>query len=151
MIQLYNVSLVAGDTIDLVLGTGGDGFFSDNTPVNLQITPALSGDYNHNGKVDAADYVLWRKSPATYGGNPAGYNTWRANFGQPPGSGLAAAVSASAAVPNQRPAFYCSRRSPACHFCDAGRRCRLKKSLVCKTHRQLTVVTRVDDPINSSV
>jgi hypothetical protein len=99
MIQLYNVSLVAGDTIDLDLGTGGDGFFSDNTPVNLQITSALPGDYNHNGAVDAADYVLWRKSPGTYGGNPAGYNTWRANFGQPSGSGLAAAVSASAAVP----------------------------------------------------
>ena len=59
----------------------------------------LSGDYNNNGKVDAADYVLWRKSPSTYGGNPTGYNTWRANFGQPPGSGSGTAGSASTAVP----------------------------------------------------
>lgn len=47
----------------------------------------LAGDYNGNGTVDAGDYVLWRKSPAAYGGTPGGYNTWRANFGRPPGSG----------------------------------------------------------------
>jgi hypothetical protein len=55
----------------------------------------VPGDYNNDAIVDAADYVLWRKSPSTYGGNPAGYNTWRAHFGQPPGSGTAA----NAAVP----------------------------------------------------
>lgn len=47
----------------------------------------VPGDYNGNGKVDAADYVLWRDNPANYGGTPGGYNTWRANFGNPPGSG----------------------------------------------------------------
>ena len=46
----------------------------------------LAGDYNGNGTVDAADYVLWRKTPSAYGGDPAGYNTWRNNFGAP-GSG----------------------------------------------------------------
>src|SRR4051812_19119963 len=105
MIQLSNVPLVAGDTIDLAVGNGGDGFFSDNTPVNLQIVPALSGDYNHNGVVDAADYPVWRKSPSTYGGNPAGYNTWRANFGQPAGSGSGTTVSASAALPEPTARF----------------------------------------------
>jgi len=34
-----SIALNAGDTIDLALGTGGDGFSSDNTPVNLVITP----------------------------------------------------------------------------------------------------------------
>lgn len=49
---------------------------------------SLAGDYNNDGKVDAQDYVLWRKSPGTYGGDPAGYNAWRANFGTGgPGSG----------------------------------------------------------------
>jgi hypothetical protein len=96
MIQLSNVSLVAGDTIDLVLGTGGDGFFSDNTPVNLQIMPALSGDYNHNGVVDAADYVVWRKGlGTTY--TQADYDIWRAHFGQTAGSG--AGTVANTAVP----------------------------------------------------
>jgi hypothetical protein len=54
----------------------------------------LSGDYNGNGRVDAADYVVWRKNPAGSGGNPAGYNTWRANFGRSePGSGAALGAS----------------------------------------------------------
>jgi hypothetical protein len=57
---------------------------------------AIPGDYNGNGRVDAADYVAWRKDPASFGGNPAGYNTWRAHFGETAGSG--SAVS-GAAVP----------------------------------------------------
>jgi hypothetical protein len=50
------------------------------------------GDYNGDGKVNAADYVLWRKNPANYGG-ASGYNTWRANFGNPPGSGASFAAT----------------------------------------------------------
>jgi hypothetical protein len=38
IIQLSSVPLSAGDTIDLAVGNGGDGFGSDSTPVNLQIT-----------------------------------------------------------------------------------------------------------------
>jgi hypothetical protein len=37
----------------------------------------LSGDYNSDGSVDAADYVVWRK---TDGDNIAGYALWRENF-----------------------------------------------------------------------
>jgi hypothetical protein len=48
---------------------------------------ALAGDYNGDEKVDAADYVLWCKDPLAHGGDPGGYNMWRANFGSPPGSG----------------------------------------------------------------
>ncbi len=33
----------------------------------------LSGHYNHDSKVDAADYVLWRSDPASFGGDPDGY------------------------------------------------------------------------------
>lgn len=54
----------------------------------------LTGDYNGNGKVDAADYVLWRNDPASFGGTPAGYNTWRGNFGTGAGSGSALGGSA---------------------------------------------------------
>jgi hypothetical protein len=43
--------------------------------------------------VDAADYVLWRDNPAGFGGDPAGYNTWRANFGSSGGSGLGGAAA----------------------------------------------------------
>jgi len=48
----------------------------------------VEGDYNANGTVDAADYVLWRKDPASFGGDPAGYNTWRTNFGDASGAGV---------------------------------------------------------------
>ena len=45
------------------------------------------GDYNGDGSVNAADYVVWRKNPAAFGGDPAGYNTWRTNFGSSGGGG----------------------------------------------------------------
>jgi hypothetical protein len=41
--------------------------------------PPLTGDYNNNGVVDAADYVVWRK---TNTGGEQGYNDWRVNFGR---------------------------------------------------------------------
>jgi hypothetical protein len=73
-----NISVVAGDTLDLQISpnTGG------GNP---------EGDYNGNGTVDAADYVVWRKS----NGNPAGYDTWRNNFGRTGGGGGGEAASPS--------------------------------------------------------
>jgi autotransporter-associated beta strand protein len=63
-----------GYTVDY--GTGA------NSEITLTATSA-AGDYNNDGKVDAADYVLWRKDD----GSPGGYFTWRSAFGNPPGSG----------------------------------------------------------------
>jgi T5SS/PEP-CTERM-associated repeat protein len=53
----------------------------------------IPGDYNGDGTVDTADYVLWRKDPAAFGGDPAGYNTWRTNFGRQIGAGSGFAAS----------------------------------------------------------
>jgi hypothetical protein len=50
----------------------------------------IPGDYNENGIVDAADYVVWRKT----NGSPAGYNLWRMNFGRTSGSGSGSALTA---------------------------------------------------------
>jgi hypothetical protein len=56
--------------------------------------PGVAGDYNGNGVVDAADYVLWRNggplqnevdAPGTV--NAADYTAWRARFGNTSGSG----------------------------------------------------------------
>jgi hypothetical protein len=63
------------------------------TSVVLAVSSALPGDYNADGTVDAADYVVWRKNDGT----PAGYDTWRAHFGESAGSG--ASATANAAVP----------------------------------------------------
>ena len=61
----------------------------------------VAGDYNGNGKVDGADYVLWRNggplanevdTPGTV--NAADYTEWRARYGNPPGSG-----AGSSAIP----------------------------------------------------
>jgi hypothetical protein len=48
--------------------------------------------------VDAADYVKWRKDPAGNGGDPAGYATWRQNFGRGT-SGSGASLGTTSAVP----------------------------------------------------
>jgi len=52
------------------------------------------GDYNANGTVDAADYVVWRKT----GGSLNDYNLWRSNFGAP-GGGSRSSASENASVP----------------------------------------------------
>jgi len=58
------------------------------------LSVGLPGDYNANGAVDAADYVVWRKGlGTTYTQND--YNVWRSNFGDTAGSGAAS----NAAVP----------------------------------------------------
>ncbi len=77
-----------------------DEYFSGMGIITVAGAVGLAGDYNHNGVVDAADYVAWRNDPASNGG-PGGYNTWRANFGATAGSGasLPAVGSQSAAVP----------------------------------------------------
>ena len=67
-------------------GNGGNAFF-----VKL-IDPAIPGDYNDNGIVDAADYAVWRNSVGgatltNRGVNISGpidqrdYNVWKSNFG----------------------------------------------------------------------
>jgi enterochelin esterase family protein len=74
------------------------------------IGPPLTGDYNQDGAVDTADYIVWRKNVGAAGlpnrdpenTGPIGendYNTWRAHVGQTfAGSAAGATGSASAAA-----------------------------------------------------
>ena len=57
----------------------------------------MAGDFNGDGTVNAADYVVWRKNFGTQ----ASYDTWRSNFGHTAGGGAAlpSAEPLSAAVP----------------------------------------------------
>jgi hypothetical protein len=92
-----------------------------NFAVLLSVAGAgLDGDYDEDGSVNAADYVVWRKT----GGSQAGFDLWRTNFGRTvgaatgtrhtatPGAGSAAPVAttsprlgeSTAAVPE--PASY---------------------------------------------
>jgi hypothetical protein len=53
----------------------------------------LTGDYNRNGIVDAADYTVWRDGlGTTY--TQADYNIWKANLGAHAGSGSGASAAA---------------------------------------------------------
>jgi subtilisin-like proprotein convertase family protein len=63
---------------------------------NYGTIEAFQGDFNGDGRTDGADYLLWRKSPSVYGG-AAGYNSWRAHFGQQivPGAGAGSSLSAT--------------------------------------------------------
>src|SRR5688572_27391250 len=63
-----------------------------NGLLQIGVAPALTGDYNGNNVVDAADYVLWRETLNQMGaglaadGNgdnqvdPGDYEVWRTNF-----------------------------------------------------------------------
>lgn len=83
-------------------GTPGGG-----TPGGGQPGTGLPGDFDLNGSVDAADYVLWRKGVLSEDGltvrvqTPNGvldgdtselYNVWRSNFGRSLGSERASAA-----------------------------------------------------------
>jgi hypothetical protein len=89
-----------------------------NEPVEVVVNdfkylPLFVGDFDNNGAVDAADYVVWRKSIGT----PDAFNVWRAHFGESSGNGAVA----TAAVPEPESimvlvlaaASWCLRREPA--------------------------------------
>ena len=83
---------LGGNVANLGTPTGPAGFTyalsnnTSNTSIDLQVTAVgLQGDYNSDAKVDAADYVLWRKEPANHGGDPGGYDTCACQFRQPAG------------------------------------------------------------------
>jgi hypothetical protein len=71
--------------------------------------PGVSGDYNDDGKVDAADYVVWRNNNGTTTVlpndttpgivSPADFDVWRSHFGMTSGAGvLSASVPEPAAI-----------------------------------------------------
>ncbi|MEX2307499.1 MAG: hypothetical protein WD738_07905 [Pirellulales bacterium] len=84
----------AGGSQDLVLEFSLEGDIVPRLGVvqYAAISAGLAGDYNGDGKVDAADYVVWRKTGIN---GQQGYNDWRANFGQMAGSGSASGSGAA--------------------------------------------------------
>ncbi len=81
---------------DLITGSG-------LLQVSTFVSPGVPGDYNGNGVVDAADYVLWRNGGPLQNevDNPGvvdqqDYVEWRARFGNTSGSG---SLAQPAAVP----------------------------------------------------
>lgn len=61
----------------------------------------IPGDFSQDGVVNAADYVLWRKT----NGGPGNYDLWRGHFGESAGNSSSAAQAHSATVPEPAYAY----------------------------------------------
>jgi hypothetical protein len=103
---IFNASTLGGTFANVGNGQrlstlGGEGSFvvnyNNGTGEVVLSNFVINGDYNLNGRVDASDYVLWRKTPTSYGG-AGGYATWRSNFGR---SNLAGAGSGTGSMSSQ--------------------------------------------------
>jgi T5SS/PEP-CTERM-associated repeat protein len=66
--------------------------------LSVASAPGLPGDFNNDGTVNAADYVVWRKNP---GGiyTQADFNIWRANFSNTAGSGATGGAPSGSSAP----------------------------------------------------
>jgi hypothetical protein len=103
--DLYTLELdfyMVGMTTNVAPAESWDATFVITTPpITTLSEPGLLGDFNDDGKVDAADYVVWRKND---GGTTAlpnddelgtpiraeHYTLWRAQFGEMPIPGIGA-------------------------------------------------------------
>jgi hypothetical protein len=65
------------------------------------LTVGLLGDYNADSVVDAADYVVWRKTD----GSSDGYDVWLQNFGNVAAGSGSISHAASGAVPEPSSIF----------------------------------------------
>jgi hypothetical protein len=92
-IRSFDLTFISGGPLS-ALGT----IYIDDISAAIVTTPSLVGDYNGNGIVDAADYVVWRDSLGSMGAGLAAdgngdhmitqldYDIWKANFGSKLGS-----------------------------------------------------------------
>ena len=99
-----------GDLLSVAEGDDGELYaMFANGDVKRIAAPPLAGDYNGNGTVDAADYVVWRDNVGTtnslsndlIGGviGPDHYNQWKSNFGA---TNLLQSSASGLAVPEPR-------------------------------------------------
>jgi hypothetical protein len=110
-VRSFDLTFISGGPLS-ALGT----IYIDDISAAIVTAPLLVGDYNSNGVVDAADYVVWRESLGSAGAGLAAdgnrdnmvtsidYEVWKANFGISSGS---ASSSASAfSVPESTSACF---------------------------------------------
>lgn len=77
---------IQDDNVDLL------DMFTQQDLNNGILPKAVTGDYNGNGTVDAADYAVWRNGDSP-DDTQAGYDLWKANFGKTGGTGSVAAAA----------------------------------------------------------
>ncbi len=74
------------DQISLPALPFGSAWQVDYLPSAVSLTVISTPDFNGDGVVDAADYIVWRKN----GGTQQQYDLWKANFGMVLGAGSGA-------------------------------------------------------------
>jgi hypothetical protein len=100
-IRSFDLTFITGGLIDAM----GSLYVDDISVALAAVVPVLAGDYNDDGAVDAADYVVWRNS---LGGpslpnetvslgivDQADYSEWRVSFGNTANASAAAASDAT--------------------------------------------------------
>jgi hypothetical protein len=97
--ERYRVLSPGGHTVTTLAWTGASYTFNSTI-----VGAGVAGDYNSNGIVDGADYVVWRNAAAnaTLPNDPtpgivdaSDYGTWKANFGKVGGSGTGVSEAAA--------------------------------------------------------
>jgi hypothetical protein len=118
-VDVLDHAVMTSGGVNVIELNAGFGTTSANfDDLTFSTTSGLSGDFNNDGRVDAADYVVWRQGLGS-SFTQSDYDVWRANFGQPSGSGSGAL--ANAAIPEPASVLLlpmgvlaiCFRRHPA--------------------------------------
>jgi hypothetical protein len=112
--DLIDYGTTSGNVSSLGTPNGPTGFHynlsDDGSLISLVVSDLLPGDFNSDGSVDSADFLIWRMNENTAVDLPndngisgmigqAHYDLWRANFGQVAGGGTALPAATNAAVP----------------------------------------------------
>jgi hypothetical protein len=108
--RLLSDEHAASDPFLLVFNHGVDAAQMMSAGLAINAAAFLAGDYNHDDRVDAADYVVWRRTlgsttklAADGSGNSAvddvDYEVWRANFGHVFAESIATTAGSNPAVP----------------------------------------------------
>jgi hypothetical protein len=105
--------------INFVGSTGYFGFLNSMS-VTVSTPVGTPGDYNGDGRVDAADYTVWRDNlgapdetslngngSGSGGVDPADYDLWKTNFGMGLGGGGLTAVVGGQSVPEPGAIVFC--------------------------------------------
>jgi hypothetical protein len=141
----YSIPVLADGMYEVMFSGGGYATWSASAIVSsglnvkldylVSTVMGLTGDYNDDGVVNAADYVVWRNNEGTtntLANDPIGgtigedqYNQWRDNFGNTPGVG---AVIPRSAVPEPTAAPMCLSVLSALALLRGGRRPRRQRS-----------------------
>ena len=89
-IRSFDLTFISGSALSAM----GSLFIDDISAALVTAAPSLAGDFNGDGVVDAADYVVRRNGLGT-AYTPNDYYVWRGNFSRTANDGL----SSHAAVP----------------------------------------------------